>query len=69
MYFAAVVLLTLLLPVASIYAAVALLQSASPLIVLVGQWFVFWAGGIRLVLAGLQQFFQPSFTSREIFLV
>jgi hypothetical protein len=67
MYFAAVALLTFLLPVASIYAAVALLPNAPPLIVLVGQWFVFWAGGIRLVLAGLRQFFQPSFTSKEIF--
>ena len=63
MYFAIVILLTFLLPAASIYTAVALLHSASPLIVLMGQWFVFWAGGIRLVLAGLRQFFQPSFTS------
>jgi hypothetical protein len=46
MYFAAVALLTFLLPVASIYAAVALLPNAPRLIVLVGQWFVFWAGGI-----------------------
>jgi len=67
MYFTTVVLLTFLLPAASIYTDAALLHSASPLIVLVGRWFLFWAGGIRLLLAGLRQFFQPRFTSREIF--
>jgi hypothetical protein len=67
MYFVSVVLLTLVLPVASIYADHAYLQTAVPLILLVGKWFVFWSAGVRLVLAGLRQFFQPRFTSEQIF--
>ncbi len=31
------------------------------------QWYVFWAGGVRLFLAGLRQAFTPKFTAREIF--
>ena len=33
---------------------------------LVGRWFVFWAVGVRLSLAGLRQFLQPAFTARQI---
>lgn len=32
-----------------------------------GNWFVFWALGIRLFVAGLRQVFQPSFTAKQIF--
>ncbi len=31
------------------------------------RWFVFWGVGVRLLLAGLRQAIQPSFTAREIF--
>jgi hypothetical protein len=31
------------------------------------RWFVFWGVGIRLLLAGVRQAIQPSFTAREIF--
>ena len=34
---------------------------------LVGKWFVFWAAGVRLLAAGVKQFFQPRFTSEKIF--
>jgi hypothetical protein len=37
-----------------------------PWLWLIGKWFVFWAVGARLLLAGLRQYFQPSFTSRDI---
>jgi hypothetical protein len=37
------------------------------LIALVGKWFVFWAVGVRLGLAGVRQFVQPSFTAKDIF--
>lgn len=33
---------------------------------LVGKWFVFWAVGARLFIAGARQYFQPAFTSRDI---
>ncbi len=67
MYFASVLLLMLVLPVGSIYADHAYLHDTAPLIPLVGKWFVFWSAGVRLVLAGLRQFFQPRFTSEQIF--
>ncbi|MGO8757274.1 MAG: hypothetical protein ACLQG3_04040 [Terracidiphilus sp.] len=34
---------------------------------LAGRWFVFWGAGVRLLGAGLRQYFQPKFTAVEIF--
>ena len=67
MYFLSVLLLTLALPVGSIYAEHSYLHRTAPLMLLVGKWFVFWSAGVRLFLAGLRQFFQPRFTSEQIF--
>jgi hypothetical protein len=66
MYLAVIALTMLLLPVASIVIEHALIPAES-LIFLVGRWFVFWSVGVRLALAGLRQFFQPTFTAKEIF--
>jgi hypothetical protein len=66
MYLAVIALTMLLLPVASILIAHALVPTES-LTFLVGRWFVFWGVGVRLALAGLRQFFQSAFTSKEIF--
>ncbi|HEY5239557.1 MAG TPA: DUF6790 family protein [Rhizomicrobium sp.] len=57
----------LIFPVGSIYAEHSCLHSTVPLMLLVGKWFVFWSAGVRLFLAGLRQFFQPRFTSEQIF--
>jgi uncharacterized membrane protein HdeD (DUF308 family) len=65
-YLASVLLLMVILPAISI-AAEHISYGAAPLMSLVGKWFVFWAAGIRLLLAGLRQFFQPRFTSEKIF--
>jgi uncharacterized membrane protein HdeD (DUF308 family) len=65
MYLSIVLLLMLVLPVGSIY--LEHLHSATPLIILMGKWFVFWSAGVRLLLAGLRQFFQPRFTAEQIF--
>ena len=67
MYPVIVVLLMLVLPLGSV--AIDHAQTGAPLILLVGKWFVFWSVGVRLLLAGLRQFFQPSFTAREIFAI
>ncbi len=67
MYPVIVLLLMLVLPVGSV--AMDHVHSAAPLIALVGKWFVFWSVGVRLLLAGLRQFFQPAFTAREIFAI
>ncbi len=37
------------------------------LIALTGKWFVFWAVGTRLLLAGIRQAAKPAFTLAEIF--
>src|ERR1700749_728071 len=34
---------------------------------LTGKWFVFWAIGARLFIAGLRQVTKPAFTAKEIF--
>lgn len=34
---------------------------------LTAKWFVFWAVGVRLFLAGVLQVLRPTFTAREIF--
>jgi Family of unknown function (DUF6790) len=67
MYISIVVLLMLVLPVGSIGVEHSYFHSTLPLLWLMGKWFVFWAAGVRLFLAGLRQFFQPKFTAEEIF--
>lgn len=66
MYFASVVLLLLVLPVVSI-AIESTLGSHTITLFMVGRWFVFWAAGVRLFVAGLRQVMQPAFTAEEIF--
>jgi hypothetical protein len=59
--------LLLVLPVASVMIeATGAIHSPGPLF-LIGKWWVFWAAGIRLFLAGLRQVLQPRFTAVEIF--
>ncbi len=67
LYLGSVLLLTVILPIASLAAEHFFLQTSIPLAALVGKWFVFWAAGVRLFLAGLRQLFQPQFTANQIF--
>ncbi len=67
MYLAAVVLLLLVLPAASVLAERLILHSALEWMALIGRWFVFWPVGIRLFLAGAAQVVRPGFTARRIF--
>ncbi|HEX3810739.1 MAG TPA: DUF6790 family protein [Rhizomicrobium sp.] len=67
MYLISIILLLLVFPTASVWADHTYFNTAAPLLWLVGKWFVFWAAGVRLLLAGLRQFFQPRFTAQEIF--
>jgi hypothetical protein len=66
-YFVVVILLLLVLPVASIALETALSPHAVSRLLLVGKWFVFWAAGVPLFIAGLRQVIQPRFTAEEIF--
>jgi hypothetical protein len=62
MYFVAVILLLLIFPAASVIA-----ESHAVSLALIGKWFVFWAAGVRLFIAGIRQVVQPRFTAEEIF--
>jgi hypothetical protein len=66
MYFAILALTLFVLPTLSIGLA-ASFGSGAGWAALLGKWFVFWAVGVRLMLAGLRQWWQPAFTAREIF--
>ncbi|MFG1246830.1 DUF6790 family protein [Xanthobacter flavus] len=65
MYLAAILVLMLIAPLASIL--VEALVAGGPLAGLVLKWFVFWGVGARLGLAGLKQVTQPAFTAETIF--
>jgi len=65
MYLFIVIAFMFVLPVAST-AVDWVLSGATFSIVFVGKWFVFWSVGWRLLLAGIKQIVQPSYTAREI---
>src|SRR5262245_61289864 len=68
MYVLAIVVLMAVLPIVSILVERHFLPS-SDLLFLGGKWFVFWAVGVRLFLAGLQQTRDPGFTATTIFAI
>lgn len=67
MYLISVVLLMLIFPIASIAVDALAFHGAVDFIGLVGKWFVFWAVGMRLFIAGVRQVTQPQFTAETIF--
>lgn len=67
MYFVVVVLLMFVLPAACIAAEALWFRDATDVVFLIGKWFVFWAVGIRLFVAGVRQVIQPQFTAESIF--
>src|SRR5688572_4432308 len=67
MYIAIVILLLFVLPVSSISVELLVLNSAVDPWFLVGKWFVLWAVGVRLFMAGLKQTTKPEFTAKRIF--
>ena len=67
MYVAVIVLFMLVLPLASIATELYALNSAAPVMALVGKWFTFWGMGARLGIAGVRQAFNPAFTARDVF--
>lgn len=67
MYFIAVLLLGFVLPIGSVVAEHSYFHAAAPWIALAGKWFVFWAAGVRLGIAGIRQQARPKLTSQGIF--
>jgi len=65
MYYLMIILLMAVLPIASI--VVEHLVDGVDTVLLIGKWFVFWASGVRLTLAGARQIANPAFTAKTIF--
>ena len=70
MYIPMVVILMLILPLVSVLAQLLLGTHAAPhasdLMPAIAKWYVFWAMGVRLLLAGLRQTLQPAYTAQTI---
>jgi hypothetical protein len=66
MYLVIVLGLTVVLPTTSILLEMTTSGTTLSLL-LVGKWFVFWGVGVRLLLGGIRQVLQPSFTAATIF--
>jgi fructose-specific phosphotransferase system IIC component len=59
--------ITFLLPVISAFIEIATNNSQSFSAELIGKWFIFYAVGLRLLLAGIKQTTNPAFTAKQIF--
>ena len=57
----------LILPLGSVVFEFVIAGSSFNAIQSMGKWFLFWAFGVRLFVAGLRQVVQPSFTAKHIF--
>ena len=58
--------LTVVLPVLSVIIELLVSGGSTDPMMLIGKWFTFWAGGVRLFVAGLSQVFRPDFTAKNI---
>ena len=65
MYYAVVATFMFALPLLSIFVEAGTAHAAVGAL-LACKWFVFWAMGWRLLLAGIRQVVQPAYTAREI---
>ena len=66
MYIGMLVVLILIFPMASIALEVFVRNHGVLDVAIVGKWFVFWAVGMRLFIAGLRQIVQPRYTAETI---
>jgi hypothetical protein len=66
LYLINVVATMLILPLACIMAE-AVVKTTPVNWSLIGKYFIFWAIGVRLLIAGLKQSLQPRFTAEQIF--
>ena len=66
LYLINVVATMLILPLACIIAE-AVVRTTQVSWPLIGKYFIFWAIGVRLLIAGLKQSLQPRFTAEQIF--
>jgi hypothetical protein len=66
-YLFAVLGLSLFLPALSVLSEWLISKNPTDSLAIIGKWFIFWAVGVRLLMAGLRQVFNPAFTAKDIF--
>ncbi|MBS7542079.1 hypothetical protein KHC19_02955 [Ancylobacter oerskovii] len=66
MYFATLLLTMVILPIVSIASELAGNGTLIGFFAIASKWFVFWAVGVRLLLAGLMQLIKPGYTASAI---
>jgi hypothetical protein len=66
MYIGMLIVSMLIFPMASIALEVFFHSHGVLDVAIVGKWFVFWAVGVRLLIAGLRQIVQPRYTAETI---
>jgi hypothetical protein len=65
--FVVVVALMGVLPIVSILVEHLLFSGGADLVALIGKWFVFWGVGCRLLITGIRQIADPTYTAETIF--
>ena|SRR5450432_1619461 len=66
-YFFGVLCLTIIFPALSVLTAWLVNKDQLISVAFTGKWFIFWAVGLRLFIAGLRQVINPAFTAKDIF--
>jgi len=66
-YLIVVLASALILPSLSVFVEFFVNKPESISVALAGKWFIFYAVGVRLTMAGMVQVIKPSFTAKEIF--
>ncbi len=66
-YIMIVSLLTFIMPLLSVMLEMYFVENVQPTFAMLSKWFIFWAVGMRLFIAGMKQTIDPAFTAREIF--
>jgi hypothetical protein len=66
MYLVMILGLMVVIPIISVVIHASVAGASADFFDILGQWFVFWAVGIRLFVAGLSQAFRPGFTAENI---
>lgn len=66
MYIAMLIGFMVIFPIGSIALEYVMHGGGTLNVAVVGKWFVFWAVGVRLLIAGLRQIVQPRYTAETI---
>jgi hypothetical protein len=66
-YLFSVITLTAILPISSVFTECLIYGHPVISIAVGGKWLIFWAVGARLLIAGMRQVINPSFTAKNIF--